>query len=60
MEATDKTIDVVYSTLSFIQRWKPLMKPLEKVSVEMLVTSIMSYARGFREVESNPSDVAFI
>jgi hypothetical protein len=56
----DNTIDVIYSAHAFIQRWGALMKPLEKDSLEMLVTSIMSYTRGFKSMESNPSDVGFI
>jgi hypothetical protein len=54
-----KPIEVIYNALSFVQKWQPLMKPLEEV-LENLMTSMTTFARSFKLRESNPSDVGFI
>jgi hypothetical protein len=35
--------------LSFIQNWKPLMKPLEKEVLENLTLSMLAFARSFKQ-----------
>jgi hypothetical protein len=56
----DKTIDTMYLGLSFIHKWRVLMKPLEKAEMEELAKSVMEYAKIFKPIPSSPSDVGFM
>jgi hypothetical protein len=56
----DKPFDIVYLGISFIQKWKFLMKKGVKVNVEEMTKVMMQFARGFKQLESNPYDVGFI
>jgi hypothetical protein len=53
-------IDVIYSGLSFIQRWKSVMRPLEKTKVESMLTQVTWHAREFRPLNDNMIDVGFM
>lgn len=52
----DKTIDTMYLGLSFIHKWRVLMKPLEKAKMEELAKSVMEYAKIFKPIPSSPCD----
>jgi hypothetical protein len=53
-------IDVVYYALSFIQKWKSLMRPLEKTKVELMLTQVTRHAREFRPSGEIVTDIGFI
>jgi hypothetical protein len=53
----ERVIGIVYTGLSFIQRWKPLMKTLEKDSLERLSSSVLSFTRRFKPLERLASSV---
>jgi hypothetical protein len=50
----------MYLGLSFIHKWRVLMKPLEKAEMEELAKSVMEYAKIFKPIPSSPSDVGFM
>jgi hypothetical protein len=56
----DKLIDIIHICLSFVQKWKILMKELERSKVEALVSLILQHMKNFRPLTSHPSDVGFI
>jgi hypothetical protein len=56
----EKLVDTVYLGLSFIQKWKLLMKELDISKVEDLAKTVLGYAKHFKPLESYPSDVGFI
>jgi hypothetical protein len=56
----DKSTDVIHLGLPFVQKWKILMKELERSKVEALMASMMQHSKNFRPLDSNPSDVGFI
>jgi hypothetical protein len=53
-------IDVIYSNLSFIQRWKSLMRPLEKTKVELMLTQVTRHEREFRHSDENVANIGFM
>jgi hypothetical protein len=56
----DKPTNVVHLALSFLQKWKMLMKMVESYMVENLTREVQAYARSFRPLESHPSNVSFL
>jgi hypothetical protein len=56
----DKPIDIIHLCLSFVQRWKILMKELERNKVEALTSLMLQHIRNFRPLASHLSDVGFI
>jgi hypothetical protein len=53
-------IDVVYYALSFIQKWKSLMRPLEKTKVELMLTQVTRHTREFSPSGEIVTDIGFI
>jgi hypothetical protein len=52
--------DVIHLGLSFVQKWKVLMKELQRRKVEALATTMLQFLKSFKPLNSHPSDVAFI
>jgi hypothetical protein len=55
----DKLNDVIHLGLSFVHKWKILVKELESSKVETLVISMLQHAKNFRPLDSNPLDMSF-
>jgi hypothetical protein len=56
----NKSLDVVYYAVSFLQKWKLLMKATERSKVEALVKRMQEHARTFKPSNVDPSDVGFM
>jgi hypothetical protein len=52
--------DIIYLGLSFLQKWKILMKLVERAKIDGTVEMVMKATKEFRPLKSNPSDIGFI
>jgi hypothetical protein len=52
--------DIIYLCLSFLQKWKILMKLVERAKIDGMVEMVMKATKEFRPLKSNPSDIGFI
>jgi hypothetical protein len=50
----DKPIDIIHLCLSFIQRWKILMKELARNKVEAPTSQMLVHIRNFRPLPFHP------
>jgi hypothetical protein len=44
----EQPTDVVHLALSFLQKWKLLMQPVERSKVESLILMVQTFAREFK------------
>jgi hypothetical protein len=56
----ETSLDIVYLGLSFVQKWKLLMKLLKKLKVEELMATVLKKAKDFKPLASFPCDVGVI
>jgi hypothetical protein len=56
----NKSLDVVYLALSFMQKWHVLMRSLEKILVESMIKTMQEKAGSFRPSNVLLSDVGFM
>jgi hypothetical protein len=56
----NSSIDLIYSGLSFIQKWKCLMRSLEKTKLESMLAQVIRRVRGFRPSDNDITDVGFL
>jgi hypothetical protein len=56
----DKPLDTVYLTLSYIQKWRIIMRKPEKVKVEELMKTVLQFIKEFKPRGSAVSNVGFI
>jgi hypothetical protein len=54
----DKSLHVIQLGLSFVQKWKILMKTMEKAHEEKMVDLVLKFMEEFQPMNSNPSDVS--
>jgi hypothetical protein len=55
-----KPTDVIHLALSFLHKWKVLMKELEMEKVDNLVAAMMQFMINFNPLNTHPCDVGFI
>jgi hypothetical protein len=56
----NKALDTVFLEFSFRQKWTLLMGQLEKDKVTGMVKIMLKYAKEFKPLEGDPTDVGFI
>jgi hypothetical protein len=56
----DKPTDIIYLCLSFIQKWKILMKAMTRSKMEAMLDVVLQHLRDFRPLNSSPTDVGFV
>jgi hypothetical protein len=56
----NKLLGIVYLVLSYIQKWRIIMRKLEKVKVEELMKTVLQFVKEFKPWGSALSDVVFI
>jgi hypothetical protein len=55
-----KAVDAVHLAMSFLQKWRNLMKAIEKTKVEKLVAAMLQRTEEFQPSAIQLSDVGFI
>jgi hypothetical protein len=53
-------VGIIHLGMSFLQKWKLLMKEVAKGKVEEKTKMVGQFAWEFKPLDSNPSDVGFI
>ncbi|TVU17160.1 hypothetical protein EJB05_33176, partial [Eragrostis curvula] len=56
----DNPIDVMYIAVSYLQKWKLLLKPKERSEVEHIATRVLLSMKNFKASDVPVSDIAFI
>jgi type III secretory pathway component EscR len=56
----NKSLDVVYLALSFMQKWRVLMQSSQKTLVESMIKKMQVKGRSFRPSNVELSDVGYI